>query len=258
MSYYSRNETNQIVFDLVALRKLSLFVATPAYDDKVTSGYCEATAKLSAISAKHGLNISLNLLRGCSSIIVARNLLAAHFLRSQASHFLFIDSDITFSADDAIRMLAMDLDVLGGVYPRKLYDFTKIIAAAKLGDPEPVSAGLQGTTEPVENPVEVDMAVEVARLPAGFLMIKREVFTKLLASGLAPKWDPGSKVGDIDALTYGFFESPIENGHLTGEDWNFCDKWRTIGGKCFADRVAVLRHDGFSYFQSSPDRLLLS
>lgn len=256
--YYTRNPEGKIVLNLDEIRKLSLFIATPAYDDKVTSGFCEAMTRLAAMVGKQKLNLNFNMLRGCSSIIVARNLLTAQFLASGSTHLLFIDADITWPHEDPIRMMAMDLDVVGGVYPRKAYDFEKIIAAAKAGDPEPVAAGLTGTSEPVENPTEVDMAVEVARLPAGFLMIKREVFLKLISTGLAPKWSPGSKHVAMDDWSYGYWESPIENGHLTGEDWRFCDKWRSIGGKCYADKLSKLRHDGFAYFEASPERLIAS
>lgn len=257
MNAATRDDNGRVVLQISELRKRSLFIATPSHDDKVYTGYCEAVSALRSIAGRHGIDVQLCVLRGCSIITVARNICVAQFLASSATHFMFIDSDIFFNPDDVMRFLAMDLDVLGGVYPRKTFNFDKICEAAKAGEVEPVAAGLMPTTEPLEDAPETDMTVEVKRLPTGFMMIKREVFTRMAGAGLAPKWEPGKVLSDeVRANTFGFFETGIIDGENVGEDWRFCDKWRSIGGKCHADKLAMLRHDGAASFEASPLRLL--
>ena len=49
----------------------------------------------------------------------------------QYTHLLFIDADIAFNPESIFRMLDLDEDVVTGVYPRKVIDWTKTIKKVK-------------------------------------------------------------------------------------------------------------------------------
>ena len=68
----------------------------------------------------------------------ARNYCADEFMRSDCTHMLFIDSDISFSANDVIAMLALmsedsEYDILCAPYPKKCISWEKIKQACDLG-----------------------------------------------------------------------------------------------------------------------------
>ena len=80
--------------------------------------------------------------------------------RSDASHLLFIDSDIHFQPEDVIAMLALDKDVIGGPYPKKAIKW-KSIKTAITKNPD-IDLGnqklgiLQGTCGMGMYPFEID------------------------------------------------------------------------------------------------------
>jgi glycosyltransferase involved in cell wall biosynthesis len=56
---------------------------------------------------------------GCSAIDVARNEMLSDALHDGAESILFIDSDIGFEPQDALRLLARPEPVVSGVYAKK-------------------------------------------------------------------------------------------------------------------------------------------
>ena len=52
--------------------------------------------------------------------------MAARFMRSAATHLLFIDADIGFTPAQVIEMLRFDQSFVAGVYPLKTYPLTGV------------------------------------------------------------------------------------------------------------------------------------
>jgi len=44
----------------------------------------------------------------------------------EATHFLFIDADITWDPHDILKLLMADKPIVGGIYPIKNYQWNKI------------------------------------------------------------------------------------------------------------------------------------
>jgi hypothetical protein len=63
--------------------------------------------------AKYGVETKFSFLFNESLITRARNYLVDEFLRSGFTHLLFIDSDIHYSPQDVLALLALDKDVIG-------------------------------------------------------------------------------------------------------------------------------------------------
>jgi hypothetical protein len=88
---------------------------------------------------------------------------------------------------------------------------------------------------------------------AGFQLIKRHVFEKLIAA------HPELKFKAIHTLTnetptadhlYALFECAIDaqSGAYLSEDYAFCRRWRALGGEIWLDLQSRLTHAGMSYY----------
>ena len=155
------------------------------YGGQCAGAYAKACIDLNAICMRYGVQVQFFYLFNESLITRARNYLADEFLRSDATHLMFIDSDIDFNPMDVMALLALDKDVIGGPYPKKTISWEKIYDAARLGlaDNNPnrledfvgdyVFNPVTGATE-----IRLDEPVEVLEIGTGFMMIRRATFDK--------------------------------------------------------------------------------
>lgn len=96
-----------------------------------------------------------------------------------------------------------------------------------------------------ENENVVDGLMEVKHVATGFMMIKRKVFETFQKEH--PEW---AYIDDIHIGAqkipnlYAYFDCYIKNGKYLSEDWAFCDRWTTCGGKIYADITIGLTHIG--------------
>ena len=96
-----------------------LFVATPMYGGQCFGFYTQSVIALT--KTMHGrMDVVFSFMFNESLIPRARNGLANQFLKDEsATHLLFIDADIRFEADDVLKLLDADKDVICGIYPKK-------------------------------------------------------------------------------------------------------------------------------------------
>ena len=169
------------------LRKQKIFLATPMYGGQCAGMYARSLADLTGTCSKYQIPLQFYFLFNESLITRARNYCVDEFMRSDATHLLFIDSDIGFKAQDVLAMLAVslkgdDYDVMCGPYPKKTISWEKIKAAVDKGvaDRDPnVLENYVGDF--VFNPTKSSMIklsepAEVSEGGTGFMLIKREVF----------------------------------------------------------------------------------
>ena len=128
----------EVKVSIEELRKRKLFLATPMYGGNCVGMYTRAIADLSAVCAKYGIPLQLYFLFNESLITRARNYCADEFLRSDATHMLFIDSDIGFNPQDVLALLAIQdddspYDVIGAPYPKKCISWEKVKQAVDKG-----------------------------------------------------------------------------------------------------------------------------
>lgn len=180
----------EVKVSIEELRKRKLFLATPMYGGNCVGMYTRAVADLAAVCAKYGIPLQLYFLFNESLITRARNYCADEFLRSDATHMLFIDSDIGFNPQDVLALLAMqdddsDYDVIGAPYPKKCISWEKIKMAVDKGvadeDPNKLE---KFVGDYVFNPrngqreIPIGQPVEVMEMGTGFMMIRRKTFDK--------------------------------------------------------------------------------
>ena len=114
----------EINLPIEELRKRKLLVATPMYGGMCAGMFAKSVADLSALCTQYGIPLQFYFLFNESLITRARNYCCDEFMRSDASHLMFIDSDIGFNPQDVIALMALQTldekyEIIGGPYPKK-------------------------------------------------------------------------------------------------------------------------------------------
>ena len=97
----------EIKIEIEKLRARKLMVCTPMYGGACAGMFARSIADLSAICAQNGIPLQMYFLFNESLITRARNYCVDEFMRSDAQHLMFIDSDIGFNPHDVIAMMAL-------------------------------------------------------------------------------------------------------------------------------------------------------
>ncbi|MDB9844625.1 hypothetical protein OAC44_00780, partial [bacterium] len=109
-----------------------IFIGTPCYGNMLTADYFKSCLQLTALAASKKIEIQFGTIGNESLVTRARNTLVQLFMDdAQYTHLLFIDADLAFNSESVFRMLDLDEDVVTGVYPRKVIDWTKAIKKVK-------------------------------------------------------------------------------------------------------------------------------
>jgi hypothetical protein len=221
------------------LRKQHIHFCLPMYGGLCNEATFIAMIKFTIIAAKLGINYSIDTMVNESLIPRGRNNLVAKMLHNQAAtHLMFIDVDLGFDPEAILRLLLANQDVVGGVYPMKRIPVRYVINT-------------------VPNPVVQGDLVEVSTLGTGFMLVKRHVFDKMIASHPELKYRDNIGIGQqYEPFMYGLFDTMIDkDDNYLSEDWTFCYLWRLMGGKIFADTGIKLDHTGYHKYEGSVEEL---
>jgi len=236
-----------------------VFVATPMYGGMCTGFYTQSILQMQNVFMQNGIESALSFVFNESLIQRARNSLAHAFLKTDATHLLFIDADLRFDANGIYRMLECDKEVICGIYPKKEINWPMVKIAIEQGVPaEELKhhtgswvinlAGYAGSAT-----VSVNEPFEIWAGGTGMMLIKREVFEKLketTESYLNDMVDLSGSIQDKERI-YNFFSLSIEPGteRLLSEDYHFCREWREIGGQIWAAPWLTPGHVGTYLFE---------
>jgi hypothetical protein len=209
-----------------------LMIAIPAYDGKLNISAAFQLPQLALAAQKHGFQIHLAHLSGCSIITRARNSLVNQFLESDCTELLFVDADINFTQQDVLRIMALgsDKDILAGAYPRRAKDqmFFADLYYNEHGGIELTEEGL----------------LRVNRIGTGFMFIRRHVLESLKEAH--PEWKYWVDVEKKHH--YSFFDFAVTEEGYMGEDYLFCDRARALDFKVYVDPEVNLGHFGSTEF----------
>lgn len=142
----------------------------------------------------------------------ARDKIVEDARAQNATHLMFIDSDMEFPPDGIQRLIERDLDIVGGLYPRRQYPY------------RPTINRINGKKLIVPSSYPKDRLFEVDAVGTGFLLIKMKVFDKL---GDPPYF----KIQK-------FYDVPIR------DDVFFCVSARKKGFNVWVDPTIKLGHVG--------------
>jgi hypothetical protein len=237
-----------------------LFVATPCYGGMVHQGYMRSIIQLLQTGPALGFQVSVEI-QGYDSLITrSRNTLVAKFLNTPGpTHLLFVDADIAFEVEQIVRMLRFGEDVVAGVYPLKMISWDEPAL-------ERVRSGEAHETAPLRY---VGYAADGAEFEsrdgfvtgqyagAGCMLIRRAAIQSLIEAFPDTRYSAvhTGPVPDDRPNQYALFDCMIEptTGHYLSEDYAFCQRWRSIGGRVWLDTRGRLTHTGAHEFSGRPE-----
>jgi len=252
------------------LRKRKLFVATPMYGGACAGMFAKSTADLSAMCAQYGIPLQFYYLFNESLITRARNYCCDEFMRSEAEHMLFIDSDIGFNPQDVIAMMALQTlhedkyDIIGGPYPKKCISWEKIKHAVDKGvaDKDPnVLENYVG--DYVFNPKNGQQSIplgdpcEVLEIGTGFMMITKKAMQKFFETYKDQYMYKPDHVrtehfdGSREIMMFFQAEVDPESKRYLSEDYWFCQKAQKAGIRTWFCPWMKLQHVGTYIFGGS-------
>jgi hypothetical protein len=234
-------------------------VATPCYGGLVHQRYMQSVIGLLQSGPGLGLRVSIELLGSDSLVTRSRNALVTKFLDDEsATHLLFVDADIAFEARQLFRMLHFDEALVAGMYPLKMIHWDEAaIARAEAGEALD-SAALSYVGFPCEDPAAErrDGFVSGLYAGAGFMLIRRAVFIRMMQAFPETHYSAAHTrpVPLSSPNQYALFDcmiDPVSRDYLS-EDYAFCQRWRSIGGKLWLDTQSELTHIGPHEFEGRP------
>lgn len=100
---------------------------------------------------------------------------------------------------------------------------------------------------------------EVRHIATGFMMIKREVIECMQKAFPSTHYvdDVGYLKEEEHTHAYALFDCCVEDGHYFSEDWLFCERWKKMGGKVYANISIDLTHMGTVQYEGSFLRSIL-
>lgn len=217
---------------------MSVLIGMPCYggnvSDKTTTGLFSLAKAFVRNDIKHGLLTTANE----SLITQGRSKIANFFINNtDFEYLLFLDSDVGFIADDVLKLLSHQRDVVVGAYPMKTvplqWNFT-------LSEPRRTEGQL----------------VAIDSIGIGFALIHRSVFVKLAEKyGEDIRYVPadksiGHKTTEKEfSNSYHFFQELKLDNRFMAEDISFFHRVRQIGIQPWLDTSINLSHVGSHVFK---------
>jgi hypothetical protein len=230
---------------------VNLVVATPCFGGQISVHYATSVFKLQKLARTYrDFNLKILFKDGDALITRARASLVSQFLDDpDATHLLFVDSDIGFEPEQVVRLIQSGADVCAATYPVKRIDWDKVKTSIESGRANPAAAALRYVFE-VDDPgavIEKSGFVKVRYAGTGFLMIRRRALEQMCARypHLQYQRDHSLDAATASNNRFALFECMIaEDGTYLSEDFAFCKRWTDMGGEIWTDLNSRLDHIG--------------
>jgi hypothetical protein len=197
---------------------------------------------------------------GESLITRARNLEVHRFLSSDCTHMFIWDSDQQLHPPEAIvELIKLDLPFVGIPVAQKYnINWGRIAKAAKAGVSEQLleRTGRNYNFAVLPGGIKIENNVgEIQRIGTGCILLKRETL-EAMVDHYADDWFYYGKPDLAEHPIPRLFETRMtESREYLSEDFDFCEKWRSMGGKIYLYAGADVSHFGqfdargdFAYF----------
>ena len=242
-------------------KPVHILLATPCYGGVLHRGYFHAVLNLQKVCQIHNIQLTVHTLGNESLIPRGRNFYVALLLANpHITHLLFIDSDITFQAENIIRMVAFNKEITCGIYPKKGIQWKNILELSK------VEGINENNIEQISMDYVINFNGETAQVENGFLkclyggtgcmLVKREVIEKLKEKYPEKKYYNDVRGYDYPELKeqfYAFFDCficPTSKRYLS-EDYAFCQICIEQGYDIWVDMTCNLIHTGAHDYNGS-------
>ena len=220
-----------------------LIIFTSFYRQQALAQY--ASSLVVTIMALERLGIEYDYWPGRSDFHVERSIndaLSKFANDPEATDFLNIDSDHSWSADAVIRLLLHPELVVAASYKMtNAWDsYTGVIVRDEDGD-------VRGKWDEQDKTARL---LAADRIPAGFMRLKKEVLQKYIEAHPDDYWMDG------DRKVYRFFWNEVKDHVFTGMDFCFSDKLKALGYDLWIDPNLKINHWGVTKFEGHLDQYL--
>ena len=263
---------NDPIKEFIDATKPHLVIMTPCYNSSMYVGYTQSLIATLFLCKEYGIVANVVFCRNDSLVSRARNNLVAKAMHNKdATHFLFIDADITWSPIDVVKLIIANKHIVGGIYPIKNYNWEGLMSSHPRNSIEAIKSRYETSIfknrlslpeftkmnmvryniNHESNTLNVEKNLtKVRHLATGFMMIKRQTFDMMFKAFAHTKYtdDVAFLEGDENLNAYALFDCGVESDHYFSEDWMFCDRWRKMGGEIHVDVTISLDHTGIETF----------
>lgn len=271
----------QIEIDLNKIRENGIFLMLPVYGGQSFMAFGQSLMQLTALCAQYSIPMETFFIYNESLVTRARNYCVDEFLRKTFKtkledgsiverpyqHAMFIDSDIEFNPMDVLVMAHhQNLDpkyhVVCGPYPKKQIAWEKIKIAVDKGfadeDPDRLADFVGDYVFNVvgSGKIKLNEPAEVHESGTGFMMIRREVFERVLNDNPDIEYRPDHvRTANFDGSRKigAYFDTSIDpdTERYLSEDYHFCKLVRSSGMKVWLLPWIQLKHHGYYVFGGS-------
>jgi hypothetical protein len=274
-------EFDTIVRTFIAKNNPKLYILTPCYGSMCHVDYISCMMQTIELFRSLNFPIQVEFCKNDSLVTRARNNLAARAMADPScTHIMFIDSDISWTPVDVLKLVLCEKELCGGIYPLKHYNWNKLVSDPKnpynsnavqtfidkknasqlktfITDEQMVQYNMvRYNVNYLSNYLTIENNLsEVRHLATGFMMIRRCVFEKMFRAFPSTKY-----VDDVcflkeheNPFAYALFDTGCEDGHFFSEDWLFCSRWCKMSKnhKIYADVSINLSHSGVEVYSGS-------
>ena len=268
--------------ELAYLRSTHTLIATPCYGEMCSSHYMRSMVLLFEMAKEYDIPIALQTIGNESLITRARNQMVFNFMeRDYLTHLMFIDADISFTPSDVFKLILHKKDLVAAAYPMKGIAWDRVIGAKTVEEARQSSLDYVINLPPeiaqsdeVKKKGSIDVKLyngllEVYDAGTGFMLISRFTIQALIDNyGDEVSYTADQKTrlddGTIERSTnklHALFDTSIDlkTDRYLSEDYTFCRRWQSIGGKMWIDPAVILTHhgsysyQGYSIFTSDKD-----
>jgi hypothetical protein len=215
--------------------KVNLFIGTPCYNSQLHSDYLHSILDFQ----QHKVPVTIMTIGNESLITRARNTIISYFYGTMNyTHLLFLDADISLSAQGLIRLLSHEKDVIGAAVPLKGKNKQTGDAVYNVG----------------KNLGEEDGLITTNKVGTAVFMLSRRAVNALVAKAVDDNdvyypnphtrghYDPNIKMYDI------FKVGVIDNDYLS-EDYYVCKTLMDLGFNVYVDPAVMTKHSGMYVFE---------
>ena len=250
---------------------MKILIATPAYDEKITTSYFTAMIGVKELFERNLPRIESDFFVFSHALIAySRNVFVSRMLEHpEYTHLLMVDADMGFHPNLIFRMLQMDKPICASTYPKRYLDLDRLMNIVRAMPEDNPAQRQKALNAAYEYVAEGDLALEgegnlrTLNLDRGFvrcqaagtgiMLIKREVIERMRAH--FPELVAPTVPGGATTLTKEFFqpfnEFASKDGHILSEDLSFCHRWTTVmGGELWTNVDDEIIHHGTMKFKA--------
>lgn len=246
----------------VKSKNASIYIGLPCYGCRMTTRTVTSLLRFQAFCIKNGIRVMFDIMGNESLITRGRSIMTERFLKSTATHLLFIDSDVSFNPISVMRMIAYDGDVTAGIYAKKGLSWDNVATAANTTPEALLDASLNFNINLPRGEGQHTIRngfVRVLDAATGFFCIKRATLETLkdAVPNITVNNDiPGSR--DVIKTYSVFFDTSIDpdSNRYLSEDYHFCRLVQQHNMDVYVDITAMVSHTGsIQYEGDMSDRL---